>query len=58
MPNGKPAGVACVHLTPDQACHLWGDPGRPRVCAEFLPEPDICGRDRDQALRLIAVMEE
>ena len=26
MPNGKPAGVRCVQLTPDNRCLLFGQP--------------------------------
>jgi Fe-S-cluster containining protein len=57
MPDGKPAGVACVHLQDDARCGLWGHPDRPRTCADFRAEPDICGSNRSDALRLIGELE-
>ncbi|MCR9261021.1 MAG: YkgJ family cysteine cluster protein [Pseudomonadaceae bacterium] len=58
LPDGKAAGVRCPHLDESYACDLWGDPRRPRVCAQFKPEPDICGSSRQDALQVLAVMEE
>ena len=57
MPAGKPAGVPCVHLRADARCGLWGRAERPAVCAAFAPEAAVCGRDRDEALHLIARLE-
>ena len=57
MPRGKPAGVACVHLDAAMRCALFGDPRRPALCADFAPDPCVCGDDRDQALVLIAALE-
>ena len=49
MPQGKPAGVACVHLTRDRLCGLFGDPRRPAVCENFRADPEVCGEDRETA---------
>ena len=57
MPDGKPAGVACVHLDANRACRLFGDPRRPPVCAAFIAEPWICGENRQQAEARIATLE-
>jgi hypothetical protein len=57
MPAGKPAGVRCLHLLDDLRCGLWGRPERPAVCAAFRPAPAVCGRDRDEALRLLGELE-
>ena len=57
MPNGKPAGVPCINLTDDLGCALWGDPERPAVCAQFKPEPDICGSSAQDALRTLTLLE-
>ena len=57
MPSGKPAGLACVHLTPNRQCALFGDPRRPDVCTQFLPEPAVCGDSREEALALLNLME-
>ena len=58
MPGGKPAGVRCIHLDAAYRCGLWGRPERPRACAGFQAEPDYCGADRLEALRLLGFHEE
>ena len=57
MPEGKPAGVACVQLTPDLRCAIFGRPERPRVCHSLSPSPDMCGDSREQALRWLGMLE-
>ncbi|BBA37251.1 putative Fe-S oxidoreductase [Methylocaldum marinum] len=49
MPEGKPAGVRCVHLTDDFRCAIWGHPDRPVCCAGLRPAPEMCGTNRDEA---------
>ena len=58
MPNGKPAGVRCVQLTADNRCAIFGKPERPAVCASLMPAPEMCGDNREQALRWLGVLEE
>jgi hypothetical protein len=53
MEGGKEAGVRCIHLMDDYRCALFGDPSRPKVCSDYLAEPDFCGNDRDEALRIL-----
>jgi hypothetical protein len=43
MPDGKPAGERCPHLTGDHRCALFGSPERPSVCGSLRPEPSMCG---------------
>ena len=50
MPDGKPAGVRCVHLTQDLRCSLFERPERPVFCTNFQPELEVCGRSREQAM--------
>ncbi|MBT6351699.1 MAG: YkgJ family cysteine cluster protein [Halieaceae bacterium] len=57
MPHGKPAGVACVHLSPEASCLLFDDPRRPAVCSSFQPEGAVCGRTREEALHLLGSLE-
>lgn len=54
MPDGKPAGVRCIHLTNDYKCALWGDPSRPKVCSDYKAEPEFCGNNREEALSILA----
>ncbi len=57
MPNGKPAGVACLHLDDEFKCKLFGTPERPDVCKGFTPEPLFCGKNRDEALKILSSLE-
>lgn len=57
MPNGKPAGMSCVHLSESYACNIFESPERPLVCAGFMAEKDICGDRREQALIIISDLE-
>lgn len=58
MPHGKPPGMPCVQLTDDLRCAIFGQPGRPAVCAALRPEREMCGDDRAHALRWIAALEQ
>ena len=57
MPNGKPAGVRCVQLTPGNACSLFGHPDRPEVCRQLRPEVAMCGSDAGQAMKYLQELE-
>lgn len=57
MPEGKPAGVRCVQLSPDNLCLLFGQPERPEVCRRLRPEPEMCGETAEEALAYLAFLE-
>lgn len=57
MPGGKPAGVRCVQLDEANLCRLFDDPRRPAVCRRFAFDGELCGVDRQDALRRISAME-
>lgn len=57
MPQGKPAGVPCVQLDDQMRCRIFGQPGRPAVCAGLRPSPDMCGTSRAQAQQILARLE-
>jgi len=57
MPNGKPAGVRCIHLNPDYACALFDQPERPEFCSALRPSNEMCGTDRTYALTFLADLE-
>lgn len=57
MPDGKPAGVRCVQLTPELRCAIFGQASRPAVCAGLAAEPAMCGPDRGHAIRYLARLE-
>ncbi len=57
MPAGKPAGVRCIQLTPDNRCRLFGLPERPAVCSRLRPDLDMCGHSPEEAMALQVEME-
>ncbi|HKM15407.1 MAG TPA: YkgJ family cysteine cluster protein [Marinospirillum sp.] len=58
MPKGKPAGVACVHLNAQLLCKLFATTKRPKVCSDFGFDLDVCGKNREQALKNLNWLEE
>ncbi|HYE36253.1 YkgJ family cysteine cluster protein [Methylocaldum sp.] len=58
MPEGKPAGVRCIHLTDDFRCAIWGHPERPACCSGLRPAPEMCGETRDYALTYLRWLEK
>ena len=53
MPEGKPAGVKCIHLLDDYKCAIYTNSGKPKVCTDFKAEPEFCGSDREEAMRIL-----
>jgi hypothetical protein len=58
MPNGKPAGVRCIHLNAEFLCAIFGRPERPAVCAGFKAEEQLCADDRESAIRMLGWLEQ
>jgi len=58
MPQGKPGGVHCIHLSEDFSCLIYGRPDRPNVCNDFKADPEVCGTSREEALTLLGKLEE
>ena len=57
MPDGKPAGVRCIHLSDDGLCALFNMAERPKVCGAFQAEEMVCGTSREEAFALISALE-
>ncbi len=57
MPNGKPAGVRCVHLDERNMCRLFGSPERPKVCGGFTAEREFCGDTNEEAFQILSDLE-
>jgi uncharacterized protein len=57
MPAGKPAGIRCVQLSPDNLCLVYGQPGRPRVCDGLTPSEEMCGNNADEAMAYLTMLE-
>lgn len=58
MPQGKPAGVRCIQLTPDNHCHLFGQAERPAVCVRLRPSEEMCGQSAEAALAWLSALEQ
>lgn len=50
MPNGKPAGVPCIHLDGAFRCRIFDASDRPKVCGSLKPHREMCGLNRRDAL--------
>lgn len=57
MPQGKPAGVACVQLDEQLRCRLFGKPERPAFCVSLRPSMEMCGSSRNEALAFLSKLE-
>ena len=57
LPDGKPAGMPCPHLTDTRRCALFGRPERPAVCSGLRPERQMCGDTAAHALRWLEDLE-
>ena len=57
LPAGKPAGEPCPQLTADLRCAIFGRPERPACCSGLQPSPEMCGSDRESALRWLGELE-
>ncbi len=57
MPDGKPAGVRCAQLTPDNRCAIFGQPERPEVCNRLRPSQEMCGSTAEEAMRYLEELE-
>jgi Fe-S-cluster containining protein len=57
MPDGKPAGVRCVQLSPENRCLIFGDPSRPAFCASLRPSDEMCGSGPADAMAYLVRLE-
>jgi uncharacterized protein len=57
MPDGKPAGVRCIHLSADYRCALFGKPDRPAVCNSLRASEEMCGTTAREAYDYLARLE-
>ena len=57
MQQGKPAGVRCIQLTPDNHCRLFGKSERPTVCQSLRPSVEMCGQSSEEAMAFLIKLE-
>jgi Fe-S-cluster containining protein len=58
MPDGKPAGVRCIHLTKDNRCKIYNRKDRPVVCSNFTPSKEMCGSSFEETITYLLKLEE
>ncbi len=56
LPDGKRAGIKCIHLQKDYSCGIYEQ--RPRVCIDFRAEELVCGTSRQEALTILSRLEK
>jgi len=56
MPDGKPAGIRCVHLLDDYSCDIYNSHEKPQVCTDFKAEPEFCGSCREEAMKILGAL--
>lgn len=57
MAGGKPAGVRCLQLTPDNRCRIFGRFERPAVCRNLRPNEEMCGVSDAEAMEVLTGWE-
>ena len=58
MPGGKKAGVRCLHLDERNYCRLFGSGSRPEVCLSLIPSMEMCGKNFNDAVSYLAMLEK
>ena len=49
--------MRCIQLDDDDGCKIFGQPGRPAVCASLQPSREMCGDTRAQAMLFLATLD-
>jgi hypothetical protein len=57
MPEGKPSGTRCIHLTEDNKCKLFGKPERPNFCSGLKASMEMCGNCYREAYEYLIYLE-
>ncbi|OHB91958.1 MAG: hypothetical protein A2Z57_01980 [Planctomycetes bacterium RIFCSPHIGHO2_12_39_6] len=57
MPNGKPAGIRCIHLTIDNRCLIHSKHEKPVVCSNLRPTIEMCGQTFEEAYTYLEHLE-
>jgi uncharacterized protein len=58
LPDGKPAGVRCIHLLDDLRCAIYYSEDKPKVCEDFKAEEEFCGSNQEEAMRILFSLSE
>jgi hypothetical protein len=58
LPDGKPAGQACPQLDDQFRCRIFGRTERPACCSGLVPQAEMCGTSREEALAYLYWLEQ
>jgi Fe-S-cluster containining protein len=58
MPDGKPAGVSCIHLLDNYKCDIYYGQDYPRVCSGFIAELEFCGSTQEEAMKILGSLSD
>jgi hypothetical protein len=57
IPKIKAAGVACVQLSEQGLCMIFGRPERPACCSGLQASAEMCGENKEQAIQWLSALE-
>lgn len=57
MPQGKPAGIQCIHLSKDRQCLIHESNTYPSVCRNLKPSKEMCGTSFEYAYHYLSELE-
>ena len=58
MPDGKEAGVRCIHLREDYKCDIYYRKDYPKVCSGFNAEKEFCGSSQKEAMKILGSLSD
>jgi uncharacterized protein len=58
LPDGKPAGIRCIHLLDNYKCAIYSSIEKPKVCDDFKAEPQFCGENSEEAMNILSSLSK
>jgi hypothetical protein len=50
--------MRCIHLLDDYRCAIYDNPGKPKVCTDFMAEDEFCGSSGEEAMRILGSLSD
>jgi hypothetical protein len=50
--------MRCIQLADDLTCKIYFSADRPAVCRNLQPSMEMCGKNREEALDYLAMLEK
>jgi len=58
LPDGKPVGIRCIHLSDNNYCRIYGTKDYPDVCRNLVPSEEMCGSTFEEAMQYLIRLEK